>query len=81
LLWRHRRAELTIVVQVVLGVALAPSTTTGGAVPRLHGFVALATIGIIYATATSPRPLPAYGPGGLFLMGLAPAIVISPIPP
>lgn len=83
-LWRATVvAELTIVVQVVLGVALV--ALQDAEVAQFHafyGFVALATVGIIYSyrqQVAAHRYL-LYGLGGLFLMGLAlRAITISPI--
>ena len=77
-------AELTIVLQVVLGVALV--TLEDYEVAEFHafyGFVALATIGIVYSYRHQLRPhlYLLYGLGGLFLMGLAlRAITISPVP-
>ena len=84
-LWRATVvAELTIVLQVVLGVALV--ALQDDQVAQFHafyGFVALATVGIIYSyrqQVAAHRYL-LYGLGGLFLMGLAlRAIAISPIP-
>jgi predicted transporter len=85
LLWRATVvAELTIVVQVVLGVALV--TLDDYEVAQFHafyGFVALATIGIVYSYQHQLREhlYVLYGLGGLFLMGLAlRAIAISPVP-
>ena len=77
-------AELTIVAQVILGVLLI--TVGDYEVAQFHafyGFVALATIGIIYSYRHQLRQhlYLLYGLGGLFLMGLAlRAIVISPVP-
>jgi hypothetical protein len=77
-------AELTIVVQVILGVALI--TVDDDEVAQFHafyGFVALATIGIVYSYRHQLRDhvYLLYGLGGLFLMGLAlRAIAISPVP-
>jgi predicted tellurium resistance membrane protein TerC len=77
-------AEVTIVVQVVLGVALVAIEDVE--VEQFHafyGFVALAAIGIIYSYRHQLRPhlFLLYGLGGLFLMGLAlRAITISPVP-
>lgn len=84
-LWRATvAAEVAIVVQVVLGVALV--ALQDAEVAQFHafyGFVALATVGIIYSyrqQVAAHRHL-LYGLGGLFLMGLAlRAITISPIP-
>jgi len=77
-------AELTIVVQVCLGVALvAVQHYEVAQFHAFYGFVAFATVGIIYSYRQQLRPhlYLLYGLGGLFLMGLAlRAIVISPIP-
>jgi predicted transporter len=86
LLWRATVvAELTIVVEVVLGVALvAIDDYEVAQFHAFYGFVALATIGIVYSYRHQVRAhlYLLYGLGGLFLMGLAlRAIVISPIPP
>jgi hypothetical protein len=85
LLWRATVvAELTIVAQVVLGVVLV--TLGDYEVAQFHafyGFVALATVGIIYSYRHQLRQhlFLLYGLGGLFLMGLAlRAVVISPVP-
>lgn len=84
-LWRATVvAELTIVVQVMLGVTLvALQHIEVAQFHAFYGFVALATVGIIYSyrqQVAAHRYL-LYGLGGLFLMGLAlRAIVISPIP-
>jgi hypothetical protein len=84
-LWRATVvAEITIVVQVALGVALvAIKHIEVAQFHAFYGFVALATVGIIYSyrqQVAAHRYL-LYGLGGLFLMGLAlRAIVISPIP-
>ncbi|MFL6204631.1 MAG: hypothetical protein ACJ739_04715 [Acidimicrobiales bacterium] len=84
-LWRATVvAELTIVAQVVLGVLLV--TVGDVEVAQFHafyGFVALATVGIIYSYRHQLREhlYLLYGLGGLFLMGLAlRAVVISPVP-
>jgi hypothetical protein len=77
-------AELTIVVQVVLGVLLI--TVDDYEVAQFHafyGFVALAAIGIVYSYRHQLREhlYLLYGLGGLFLMGLAlRAMSISPVP-
>lgn len=84
-LWRATiAAELTIFVQVALGVALVAGD--GQDVAQMHafyGFVAIASVGIIYSyrqQLAEQRHL-LYGLGGLFLMGLAVrAMTISPIP-
>ena len=82
--WATIAAETTIVVQVALGVALV--SIKHEEVAQFHafyGFVALATVGIIYSYRQQVRPhlFLLYGLGGLFLMGLGlRAIAISPIP-
>jgi hypothetical protein len=77
-------AEVTIVVQVALGVGLVAGQHREVAqFHAFYGFVALATVGIIYSYRQQvlPHRYLLYGLGGLFLMGLAlRAIVISPIP-
>ena len=84
-LWRATvAAEITIFVQVALGVALvAIKHIEVAQFHAFYGFVAIATVGIIYSyrqQVAAHRYL-LYGLGGLFLMGLAlRAIAISPIP-
>ena len=80
--WATAAAELAIVVQVILGVLLV--STEDREAPQFHmfyGFVALASVGIIYSyrqQLTAHRYL-LYGLGGLFLMGLGiRAMVIGP---
>jgi len=77
-------AEVTIFVQVALGVALV--AVQGLEVAQMHafyGFVAIATVGIVYSyrqQIAAHRYL-LYGLGGLFLMGLAiRAMTLSPVP-
>lgn len=80
--WFTAAAEVTIVVQVVLGVLLI--TNDDREAPQFHmfyGFVALASVGIIYSyrQQLAPHRYLLYGLGGLFLMGLAiRAMVIGP---
>jgi hypothetical protein len=80
--WFTLAAELTIVAQVILGVLLV--TTEEREAPQFHmfyGFVALASVGIIYSyrQQLEPHKYLLYGFGGLFLMGLAiRAMVIGP---
>ncbi len=80
--WFTLAAELTIVAQVILGVLLV--TTEEREAPQFHmfyGFVALASVGIIYSYRQQLEPYKylLYGLGGLFLMGLAiRAMVIGP---
>jgi len=77
-------AELTIVVQVVLGVAIVVVDDYEVApFHAFYGFVALATVGIVYSYRHQlhAHVYVLYGLGGLFLMGLAlRAITISPVP-
>lgn len=74
-LWRATlAAELTVFVQVILGVVLV--RVDDYPLPRFHsfyGFVAIAAIGIIYSYRAQLRHRldPLYGFGGLFIMGLA----------
>jgi len=80
--WFTVAAQLTIVAQVILGVLVV--TTEDREAPQFHmfyGFVALASVGIIYSyrqQLAAHRYL-LYGLGGLFLMGLAiRAMLIGP---
>jgi hypothetical protein len=84
-LWRATiAAEVTIFVQVSLGVALvAVQHLEVAQFHAFYGFVAIATVGIIYSyrQQVAPHRYLLYGLGGLFLMGLAlRAVAISPIP-
>ncbi len=72
--WSTAAAELTIVVEVILGAILV--NRDKGPAPQFHmfyGFVALATVGIIYSYRhqLAAHIYLLYGLGGLFLMGLA----------
>jgi hypothetical protein len=72
--WFTGVAQVAIAVQVVLGVVLL--NTEDVEAPQFHmfyGFVALATVGIIYSYRQQLQPhlYLLYGFGGLFLMGLA----------
>jgi hypothetical protein len=84
-LWRATLvAEVTIFIQVILGVALvAIEHIEVAQFHAFYGFVAIAAVGIIYSyrqQVAAHRYL-LYGLGGLFLMGLAlRAIAISPVP-
>jgi len=77
-------AEVTIFVEVALGVALV--ALRDFEVAQFHafyGFVAIATVGIVYSyrQQVMPHRYLLYGLGGLFLMGLTlRAITISPVP-
>lgn len=67
-------AQASIAVQVVLGVVLqSRGNTPGDDFHAFYGFVAFATVGIIYSYRNQLRPhrYLLYGGGGLFLMGLA----------
>jgi hypothetical protein len=84
-LWRATVvAELTILVEVCLGVALV--SLEAFEVAQFHafyGFVAIAAVGIVYSYRhqLEQHLFLLYGLGGLFLMGLAiRAMTISPIP-
>jgi hypothetical protein len=89
--WRSPRlwpatlvAELTIVAQVVMGVSLvAVQHYQVAQFHAFYGFVAFATVGIIYSYRQQLKAhlYLLYGLGGLFLMGLVlRAIQISPFP-
>lgn len=77
-------AELLLVLQVVLGVSLvAIEDYEVAQMHAFYGFVALASIGIIYSYRhqLADRRLLLYGFGGLFLMGLAiRAMTLNPVP-
>lgn len=65
--------EVAIVVEVVLGVALqADSDVALDEFHAFYGFVALATVGIVYSYRSQLQDYRylLYGFGGLFLMGL-----------
>lgn len=67
-------AQVSIFVQVVLGVVLLSSTEVElDDFHAFYGFVALATVGIIYSyrSQLAAHRYLLYGGGGLFLMGLA----------
>ena len=71
--WFTGLAELTIFVQVALGVGLVSGQ--GFVAPKFHmfyGFVAIIAVAIIYSYRTQMRHrlYLLYGVGGLFLMGL-----------
>jgi hypothetical protein len=71
--WFTVAAELTIFVQVGLGVGLVAGE--GIEAPEMHmfyGFVAIIAVGIIYSYRQQLQPhlYLLYGFGGLFLMGL-----------
>ena len=66
-------AQVSIFVQVALGVGLLSSEEVElDQFHAFYGFVALATVGIIYSYRQQLRPhlYLLYGGGGLFLMGL-----------
>jgi hypothetical protein len=80
--WFTAAAEIAIAVEVVLGVVLVAREDREA--PQFHmfyGFVALASVGIIYSyrQQLAGRRYLLYGLGGLFLMGLGiRAMVIGP---
>ena len=80
--WFTAAAEIAIAVEVVLGVVLVAREDRDA--PQFHafyGFVALASVGIIYSYRhqLAGRRYLLYGLGGLFLMGLGiRAMVIGP---
>ena len=80
--WFTTAAELTIFVQVILGVVMV--SAQGLVAPQFHmfyGFVAIITVAILYSyrqQLEAHRYL-LYGFGGLFLMGLGLlALVVGP---
>jgi hypothetical protein len=80
--WCTAAAEVAIAAEVILGVVLLNREDREP--PQFHmfyGFVALATVGIIYSyrQQLASRRYLLYGFGGLFLMGLAlRAMVVGP---
>jgi hypothetical protein len=80
--WFTAVAEIAIAIDVVLGVILIAREDREA--PQFHsfyGFVALASVGIIYSYRhqLAGRRYLLYGLGGLFLMGLGiRAMVIGP---
>ena len=85
--WFTSVAELTIVVQVILGVALRQELFADSAAPEhlnfhmFYGFIALFSMAIIYSYRAQMKDQIhlLYGAGGLFLAGLAlRAIYINP---
>ena len=81
--WATAVAQITLVVQVVLGVALV--NREDRELPGFHafyGFVSVAAIGIIYSYRyqLKGKVYLLYGGGGLFLAGMAlRAIFLPPI--
>jgi hypothetical protein len=72
--WFITVAELTIFVQVAMGVGLVAGQ--GFQAPKFHmfyGFVAIIAVGLIYSyrQQMEKHKYLLYGLGGLFLMGLA----------
>jgi len=80
--WFVGAAEVTIFVQVLLGVAIIDSSQFGAASFHMfYGFVALITVGLLFAYRQSlvAWMYLLYGLGGLFLMGLCiRAMLIKP---
>ncbi|MET0727373.1 MAG: hypothetical protein ABWZ76_03645 [Acidimicrobiales bacterium] len=77
-------AEMTIFLEVALGVGLVAGQDFEVAqMHAFYGFIAIATVGIIYSYRQQlvPHRHLLYGLGGLFLMGLAlRALTVSPVP-
>lgn len=72
--WAIGAAEVTIVIQVMLGVYMvAGEQRHPDSFHMFYGFVALITVAIIFAYRHTLRPWMylLYGWGSLFLMGLA----------
>ena len=83
--WATGVAEITVVVEVCLGVALVAIQDYDVApFHTLYGFSGIVAIGILYSYRDQVKREHLwllYGLGGLFMMGLAlRAITISPIP-
>jgi hypothetical protein len=82
--WVTVAAEVTVFVQVALGAALvAVQDFEVAQFHAFYGFVAIATVGIMYSYRQQLREhrFLLYGLGGLFLMGLClRAISLNPIP-
>jgi hypothetical protein len=80
--WFTAGAEISIFVEVSLGVAIVAAEDLEP--PQFHmfyGFIALVTVGIIYSyrQQLAAHRFLLYGLGGLFLMGLAiRAMVLNP---
>lgn len=71
--WFTAFVEIAVFVQVALGVgAVAIDEIEAPEFHMFYGFVALASIGIIYSyrSQLEPHKYLLYGGGGLFLMGL-----------
>jgi predicted membrane-bound mannosyltransferase len=84
-LWRATAvAQVAIFVEVALGVAMiALQDREVDQFHAFYGFIALATVGIVYSyrQQLAPHRYLLYGFGGLFLMGLAlRSITLSPFP-
>jgi hypothetical protein len=72
--WCTVVAELTVFVQVILGVGMvAGQDIPSPGFHMFYGFVAIAAVGIIYSYRPQLQPYVylLYGLGGLFIMGLA----------
>jgi hypothetical protein len=80
--WYTGAAEMTMVVQIIVGVLMV--SRLGIELPELHalyGFSGLIAIGIVYSYRSQMRHrlYLLYGGGGLFLMGLGiRAMVLGP---
>lgn len=74
--WAVAVAEVVLLAEVAVGVALQVRLPDGADVDQFHafyGFVAFATVGIAFSYRAQLRPwrFLLYGGTGLFLMGLA----------
>ena len=65
-------AEIIVIVQVFLGVAIVMGNEVDNDQHQLYGFAAFASVGLIYAyrNEMKQRPYLLYGLGSLWLMGL-----------
>ena len=77
--YRHRLgwiavivAQVVVLAQVILGVALQGGDESARDQHQLYGFAAFASVGIIFAyrNEMKDRPYLLYGVGSLWLMGL-----------
>jgi hypothetical protein len=70
--WATAAAEVALIVQVILGVVVLQQGIDAPEFHVFYGFVALASVGILYSYRQQLEPWRylLYGFGGLFLMGL-----------
>ena len=72
--WFVGAAQATIAIQVILGVVVRQvDSREASGLHMFYGFIAFATVGIIYSYRQQVEPWRhmLFGLGGLFLMGLA----------